>query len=60
MIDLSGCTRCFYCFALCPEGAIRLDKENYPQVDYQYCKGCLVCVEECPTKTIDKVREVAA
>jgi Pyruvate/2-oxoacid:ferredoxin oxidoreductase delta subunit len=35
VIDLAGCTRCFYCFALCPEGAIRLDGEGYPHVDYQ-------------------------
>jgi pyruvate ferredoxin oxidoreductase gamma subunit len=60
VIDLSRCTRCFLCFALCPEGAIHLDEEAYPHVDYQHCKGCLVCVEECPTKTIEKVREAAA
>lgn len=60
VIDLSRCTRCFYCFALCPEGAIRLDEQNYPQVDYQHCKGCLVCVEECPPGVIEKVREEAA
>jgi 2-oxoacid:acceptor oxidoreductase delta subunit (pyruvate/2-ketoisovalerate family) len=59
VIDLDHCTRCFLCFALCPEGAIGLDPENYPVVDYVHCKGCLVCVSECPTHTIHEVREAS-
>jgi 2-oxoacid:acceptor oxidoreductase delta subunit (pyruvate/2-ketoisovalerate family) len=57
VIDLAHCTRCFLCFALCPEGAIHLDAENYPVVDYDHCKGCLVCVRECPPQVIAEVRE---
>jgi pyruvate ferredoxin oxidoreductase gamma subunit len=60
VIDLGRCTRCFLCFALCPEGAIHLDAEHYPLVDYDHCKGCLVCVTECPPKAISEVREDAA
>jgi 2-oxoacid:acceptor oxidoreductase delta subunit (pyruvate/2-ketoisovalerate family) len=60
VIDLAHCTRCFLCFALCPEGAIRLDDASYPIVDYDHCKGCLVCVNECPTHTIAEVREPEA
>jgi pyruvate ferredoxin oxidoreductase gamma subunit len=59
-IELSRCTRCFICFALCPEGAIRLDAESYPVVDYDHCKGCLVCATECPPHAITEVRETAA
>jgi pyruvate ferredoxin oxidoreductase gamma subunit len=60
VIDLARCTRCFLCYALCPEGAIHLDENAYPHVDYRHCKGCLVCVEECPPAAIAKVREEAA
>lgn len=60
VVDLDRCTRCFLCFALCPEGAIHLDPEHYPHVDYEHCKGCLVCVAECPPKAISQVREEAA
>ena len=60
VINLAGCTRCFLCFALCPEGAIHLDPEHYPIIDYEHCKGCLVCMEECPPKVISQIREVAA
>jgi len=57
VIDLARCTRCFLCFVLCPEGAIRLDADDWPAVDYAHCKGCLVCVEECPPDAIAQVRE---
>jgi pyruvate ferredoxin oxidoreductase gamma subunit len=57
VIDLARCTRCFLCFALCPEGAIRLDAESYPVIDHDHCKGCLVCVAECPPRAIAEVRE---
>jgi pyruvate ferredoxin oxidoreductase gamma subunit len=57
VVDLGRCTRCFLCFALCPEGAIHLDAESWPVVDYAHCKGCLVCVTECPPHAIAEVRE---
>ena len=60
VISRSGCTRCFVCFAVCPEGAIRLDEQNYPVVDYPHCKGCLICAEECPPGVISQIREEAA
>jgi len=60
VIHRQRCTRCFLCFALCPEGAIQLDAEHWPVVDYAHCKGCLVCASECPTGTIESVREDAA
>jgi len=60
VIDLPRCTRCFLCFVLCPEAAIRLDQQHYPIIDYEHCKGCLVCVTECPPHAIEQVREAAA
>ncbi len=60
VIDRERCTRCFFCFALCPEGAITLDAESYPVVDYAHCKGCLVCAHECPPGAIAEVREPPA
>lgn len=60
VVDLARCSRCFLCFALCPEGAIHLDAANYPVVDYDHCKGCLVCVTECPPHAFAEVREPQA
>ena len=44
----------------CPEGAIALDDNDSPLIDYDVCKGCLICVEECPTHTIGKILEAEA
>jgi pyruvate ferredoxin oxidoreductase gamma subunit len=60
VIHRARCTRCFLCFALCPEGAIQLDAHDYPVIDYSHCKGCLACMTECAPRAIDELREDAA
>ena len=48
---------CFLCWLYCPEGVVRA---NIPvEIDMDYCKGCGVCAEECPSKAITMVREGA-
>ncbi len=46
------CTRCDTCLVYCPEGIVRRDADSY-RVDYSYCKGCGICVEECPRKAME-------
>ncbi len=43
VIDPDICTRCGLCFVRCPDGAISLDEEGYPVIDYDHCKGCMIC-----------------
>ena len=57
VIDLSVCTpaktgkpSCFICWAVCPDGVI--SKTVPPVIDLEYCKGCGICVEECPVDAI--------
>lgn len=57
VIDLARCTRCWVCFARCPDGAIALDAADTPIIDYAVCKGCLICAAECPTHGIERIRE---
>jgi 2-oxoisovalerate ferredoxin oxidoreductase delta subunit len=33
------------------------NKEEGPRTDYDYCKGCGVCANECPFKAISMVEE---
>ena len=46
------CTRCDTCLVYCPEGIIRRQAPGY-EVDYTYCKGCGICVEECPRQAME-------
>jgi 2-oxoacid:acceptor oxidoreductase gamma subunit (pyruvate/2-ketoisovalerate family)/2-oxoacid:acceptor oxidoreductase delta subunit (pyruvate/2-ketoisovalerate family) len=46
------CTECDTCLVYCPEGIIRRAQSGYG-VDYSYCKGCGICVEECPRRAME-------
>jgi len=62
------CTRCLRCWIVCPEPAIYVIDEPYTtksgrqfkfsvEVNYDYCKGCGMCVEEWEPKAIDWIEE---
>jgi len=54
VINQSRCNRCWWiCSTFCPEGAIAVDPQHRPQIDYKHCKGCLVCLAQCPTHAIE-------
>jgi 2-oxoacid:acceptor oxidoreductase delta subunit (pyruvate/2-ketoisovalerate family) len=43
------CNLCDNCYIFCPDLAILKQGEDEPNViDYDHCKGCGICVEECP------------
>jgi len=42
---------------MCPEGCVVNDSEGMPEPDYDYCKGCGLCAEECPTGAIEMQKE---
>jgi pyruvate ferredoxin oxidoreductase gamma subunit len=61
VIDESLCNRCSWiCATLCPDGAIDVGREREPIIDYDHCKGCLVCVAVCPPHAIRAEPEAAA
>lgn len=62
------CVHCAICDLVCPDfcftwvpdgrtvgGFAALKLEG---IDYQYCKGCMHCVTECPTGALTKEREI--
>jgi pyruvate ferredoxin oxidoreductase delta subunit len=56
IIDQGKCINCLLCWIFCPDAAI-LRKEKSVDVDYDYCKGCGICANECPVKAIMMVEE---
>ena len=34
-----------------------MTKEDRPVIDYAHCKGCQICVHECPTEALVAERE---
>ena len=62
VINMEKCTpakrqkdACYLCWMFCPDGVV--SKEFEPEIRLEYCKGCGICAEECPTKAITMVAE---
>ena len=52
------CIACDNCFHYCPDLAIRRLPDGGYEVDGNYCKGCGICVRECPTGSMEMIEEV--
>jgi len=44
------CIDCMLCWIGCPDTAIKVKDGHMAGIDYFSCKGCGICVEQCPTK----------
>lgn len=57
-----NCIQCMNCWAICPDHAIKVKAGKRAEYDYDFCKGCGVCAEECPitTKTINAIAKADA
>ena len=53
VLDEEKCNKCLLCWIFCPEACISKDIV----INYDYCKGCGICAEECPRKAIVMVKE---
>ncbi len=49
-----SCTSCDTCLLYCPEGIIHRRPGGYV-VDAAYCKGCGLCVSECPRSAMEMI-----
>ena len=58
VIDHDRCNRCWWvCSTFCPDSAIQVNEEGYPEIDYDHCKGCLICAAKCPPHAIEAIAE---
>jgi 2-oxoacid:acceptor oxidoreductase delta subunit (pyruvate/2-ketoisovalerate family) len=60
-LSCGTCFACDNCYGVCPDNAvIKLDPTgSYAyEIDYDYCKGCGLCAQECPCGAIEMVPEL--
>jgi len=57
-LSCGNCFECDNCYGVCPDNAvIKLGPGQRYQFNYDYCKGCGICVSECPCGAIRTVPE---
>jgi 2-oxoacid:acceptor oxidoreductase delta subunit (pyruvate/2-ketoisovalerate family) len=57
-LSCGNCFECDNCYGVCPDNAvIKLGPGKRFEFNYDYCKGCGICVAECPCGAIKMVAE---
>ncbi|MFN2377487.1 MAG: NAD(P)-binding protein [Candidatus Binatia bacterium] len=57
-LSCGNCFECDNCYGVCPDNAvIKLGPGERYAFNYDYCKGCGLCVSECPCGAIRSVPE---
>lgn len=57
-MSCGNCFECDNCYGVCPDNAIiKLGPGKKFRINYEYCKGCGICANECPCGAIDMVPE---
>ncbi|MBI5429939.1 MAG: NAD(P)-binding protein [Nitrosomonadales bacterium] len=57
-LSCGNCFECDNCYGVCPDNAvIKLGPGKRFMFNYDYCKGCGICVSECPCGAIKMVPE---
>jgi NADPH-dependent glutamate synthase beta subunit-like oxidoreductase len=57
-MSCGNCFECDNCFGVCPDNAvIKLGPGNGYEFNLDYCKGCGICVTECPSGSIIMIPE---
>jgi Pyruvate/2-oxoacid:ferredoxin oxidoreductase delta subunit len=53
-LSCGNCFECDNCYGVCPDNAVnKIGPGKGFSFNYDYCKGCGVCVAECPCGAID-------
>lgn len=57
-LSCGNCMECDNCYGVCPDSAInKLGPGKGYEFNYDYCKGCGVCAQECPCGHITMIPE---
>ena len=59
VIDDEKCTRCRTCDMSCPDSCwAHNEKEDRMIWNWKFCKGCQICINECPTGALSAALEL--
>jgi NADPH-dependent glutamate synthase beta subunit-like oxidoreductase len=59
-LSCGNCFECDNCYGVCPDNAvIKLQVGERYEIDLDYCKGCGICVQECPCGAIEMEPEAS-
>jgi 2-oxoacid:acceptor oxidoreductase delta subunit (pyruvate/2-ketoisovalerate family) len=57
-LSCGSCFECDNCYGVCPDNAVRKrPTKPFYEFDYDYCKGCGICSQECPCGAIEMIDE---
>jgi pyruvate ferredoxin oxidoreductase gamma subunit len=65
LLAADRCTHCGICDLVCPDYCLVWGDGDHPPfarmlkgIDYRYCKGCMRCVESCPSGALSRTAEL--
>ena len=59
VIDHELCTRCLSCYISCPDSCWSYnEKEDMMEWNCKFCKGCQVCIKQCPVEALSAAPEL--
>jgi pyruvate ferredoxin oxidoreductase delta subunit len=54
VLSQEKCKKCGQCWMICPDMAIFVNEKGEYHINYDFCKGCLMCMKQCPFSAIEK------
>lgn len=51
------CIHCLQCWIFCPDSSIMVKDGKMTGIDYDYCKGCGICANQCPVDALEMEQE---
>lgn len=53
IVNQEKCINCLTCWMVCPDSSVIVKDDKMAGYDYDHCKGCGICANECPVKCIE-------
>ena len=53
------CINCMFCYINCPDSAVKVKDGKMIGFDFDFCKGCGICANVCPTKPEKAIKMVS-